>query len=442
VGVRQEAVRWLADGTWMEPLDSSSCGVSTPTVSAPLGGMNRTVEPRAISRHLMSGMNATDALAAGNQFDPAYVAACWVSDSLMPMFVSFIDGPGAPGASASTASDGDAAADEANDAEGAEVAAAELATMYSFTAGRDAVAQSRLMMVVTDALPRHTEVSGDGSAAPLVGPVLSGDDDDNMRTWRGERALMLFRALLRLGASLGMSPAAAAAAVPTPASAQVELTFASGGVGVGFGVVGGGFDRGCSTPPALAHRADDDEYRWYRRALRLLLRDALAILPAVATAAADVLLLPMDIAAIRDSHHRKRAPGAKALLPAGMEASHRRALGAAAALEAACRWRAVEAEEGDEGSAPLRWEVVVGAVMELVRRLPMQNGGGPGGGTGALGTDAGPAWRGSPAQLTPPQCTHPRVHPSSSHGLPSLHLPPRILVLLLSRLAHVAVVHP
>jgi hypothetical protein len=154
---------------------------------------------------------------------------------------------------------------------------------------------------VAVALPRHTEPSGDD--APRVGA----SDDEKRKTWRGERALMLFRQLVRLGTSLGSSPAAAAAAAPAPAAAAADPRFASGGVGVAFRAVDGGLDRGFSTPSSLTRRTD--EYRWYRSAMRALVHDAIHIIPAVATAAADVLLSQMDISVIHASHNLRRAAG-------------------------------------------------------------------------------------------------------------------------------------
>jgi len=67
-------------------------------------------------------------------------------------------------------------------AEGAEAAATELATVFSFTAGRDMVTQSRLIAAVAAALPRRTEPVGGDVEHAWAGP---GDDEGN--TWRGER---------------------------------------------------------------------------------------------------------------------------------------------------------------------------------------------------------------------------------------------------------------
>ena len=258
--------------------------------------------------------------------------------------------------------------EEADDGEGAEAAAAELATIFSFTAGRNITAQSRLLTAVTVALPRHTEPAGDAA------PRSDADDDEKRKTWRGERSLMLFRHLIRLGTSLGSSPAAAAAAAPAPAAAPSDPRFASGGLGVGFGVVDGGYDYGYSDATSSSSARRVDAYRWYRSAMRTLVHDAIHIIPAIATAAADVLLAPMDVAAIRESHTHRRAAtigvrhvGDNISLPADLDASHRRAIGAATALESLCRWRVVESEHNDVGVGPLRWEVVVGRAGPFTR---------------------------------------------------------------------------
>lgn len=198
-------------------------------------------------------------------------------------------------------------------------------------------------------------------------------------------------------------------------------------------MVRGGLDVG-NTAPASSLTGNVDAYRWYRSAMRSLVHDAMPIVPAIAKAAADVLLFPMDVSALHASHNNRRAaagvlgqpPGPDSdagggesaetaadraearerrrllqALPADLDASHRRAIGAAAALESMCRWRTVEAEQGDVGVAPLQWEVVLGAVTHLVRRLPMQNGGDVGGrsaahfgaaGAPGMNTVAGPSW--------------------------------------------------
>lgn len=377
-GVRPHAAHWLANGEHLGP--------SSDKIREGGGSASALADPAAIGRRLMSGMSAADALAVEARFDPADAAALWIADSLLTMFVAFLDRQ-----EGGKSTHADAEVDALEDADRTEMEAYSLALVFSFTSGRDLVAQSRLLTAVTVALPRHVEPSGDYAPAPNAG------DNERLKTWRGERALMLLRALFRLGVTLGVSPAAAATAAPASADTAVASTFVSGGVGVGFEVVDGGFDAGDSTPATLRRRTN--EYRWYQSALRMLVEDAIPIIPSAVTSAADVILSPVDMTIVRDSYTRKGR-----LMPTGIEASHRRAVGVATVLEAVCRWISVEAEGRDPSTTPVKWEVIVGAVAQLMRRLPMQNGGTVGGrsvetaassGAAAPGThhaDAGPAW--------------------------------------------------
>jgi hypothetical protein len=170
-GVRPEAARWLADGRHLASATNHNVGggghVSAATNHSRAGGGGGAgalalagfpgaaaaagyADPTAIGRRLMSGTSATDAIAAELSFDPAAAAASWVYDSLLPMFVAFLDGPARRGAFAPPRDEADQdAATEPDDAEGAEAAAAELATLFSFTTGRDLTAQSQLLTAVT-----------------------------------------------------------------------------------------------------------------------------------------------------------------------------------------------------------------------------------------------------------------------------------------------------
>ena len=58
------------------------------------GGFGNT-DAAAIGRRLMSGMSATEAVAAETSVDqdPADAASRWVAESLLPMFVAFVQGP-------------------------------------------------------------------------------------------------------------------------------------------------------------------------------------------------------------------------------------------------------------------------------------------------------------------------------------------------------------
>ena len=59
------------------------------------GGFGNTDAAAAIGRRLMSGMSATEAVAAETSVDqdPADAASRWVAESLLPMFVAFVQGP-------------------------------------------------------------------------------------------------------------------------------------------------------------------------------------------------------------------------------------------------------------------------------------------------------------------------------------------------------------